>query len=90
MANMTLRSSPAKDHQNDSPLKSQGIIKDSLKERCCFTDPKIDRIHHCFPANTALKPFDPTAKSDFISKTWVAFPATPFLIGVRGGFTNDQ
>ncbi|KAM0026312.1 hypothetical protein Hdeb2414_s0020g00556811 [Helianthus debilis subsp. tardiflorus] len=78
---MKLRSSPAKDHQKDSPLKSQGIIKNSLKERCCFIDPEIDRIRHCFPANTVFKPFDPTIRSDFVSETWVAFPVTPFSIG---------
>ncbi|KAJ0520311.1 hypothetical protein HanIR_Chr10g0457971 [Helianthus annuus] len=78
---MMLRSSPAKDHQKNIPLKSQGIIKDSANERCCFTDPQVDRIRHRFPANTFFKPFDPTVLSDYISETWVAFPVTPFTIG---------
>ncbi|KAJ0466991.1 hypothetical protein HanIR_Chr14g0678291 [Helianthus annuus] len=78
---MMLRNSPTKDHQKNSPLKSQGIIKDSATERCCFTDPQVDRIRHCFPSNTSFKPFDPTVLSDYISKTWVAFPVTPFMIG---------
>ncbi|KAJ0887611.1 hypothetical protein HanRHA438_Chr09g0392881 [Helianthus annuus] len=81
MTKMMLRSSPAKDHAKDSPLKSQGIIEDSMKERCCFTDPQIDRIRHCFPASTVFKTFDPTILSDFVSETWVAFPVTPFSIG---------
>ena len=78
---MLLRNSPHKDPKKNSPLKSQGIIKDSPTERCCFTDPYIDKIRHCFPANTLFKSFDPTALSDYISETWVAFPVTPFLIG---------
>ncbi|KAM0040811.1 hypothetical protein Hdeb2414_s0012g00398521 [Helianthus debilis subsp. tardiflorus] len=78
---MMLRNPPAKDHQKNSPLKSQGIIKDSAKERCCFTDPQIDTIRYCFPANTIFKSFDPTALSDHVSETWIAFPVTPFTIG---------
>ncbi|KAF5817455.1 hypothetical protein HanXRQr2_Chr02g0053181 [Helianthus annuus] len=78
---MLLRNSLHKGSKKDSPLKSQGIIKDSPMERCCFTDIQIDKIRHCFPANVVFKPFDPTALSDFVSDTWVAFPATPFLIG---------
>ncbi|MFS7929435.1 putative dTDP-glucose 4,6-dehydratase, NAD(P)-binding domain, NAD(P)-binding domain superfamily [Helianthus anomalus] len=85
---MMLRSSPAKDHKKDSPLKSQRIIKDSMRERCCFTDPQIDRIRHCFPANTIFKAFDPTILSDFISETWVAFPVTPFTIGYSYPFPD--
>ncbi|KAJ0785724.1 hypothetical protein HanOQP8_Chr02g0046511 [Helianthus annuus] len=78
---MLLRNSPHKDPKKESPLKSQGIIKDSPVERCCFTDVHIDKIRHCFPANVVFKSFDPTALSDFVSDVWVAFPATPFLIG---------
>ncbi|KAF5796194.1 hypothetical protein HanXRQr2_Chr08g0348571 [Helianthus annuus] len=78
---MLLRNSPHKDHEKSSPLKSQGIIKDSPTERCCYTDALIDRIRHCFPADTVFKSFSSTALSDFISDTWVAFPATPFTIG---------
>ena len=78
---MLLRNSPSKDPKKNSPLKGQGIIKDSPTERCCFTDPQIDKIRHCFPANTLFKSFSPTALSDYISETWVAFPVTPFMIG---------
>ncbi|KAF5792894.1 hypothetical protein HanXRQr2_Chr09g0411141 [Helianthus annuus] len=78
---MLLRNSPHKSPKKESPLKSQGIIKDSPVERCCFTDVHIDKIRHCFPANVVFKPFDPTALSDLVSDVWVAFPATPFLIG---------
>ena len=78
---MLLRNSPHKDPKKDSPLKSQGIIKDTPTERCCFTDVHIDRIRHCFPANAVFKSFTPTALSDSVSDTWVAFPATPFTIG---------
>ncbi|KAJ0898977.1 hypothetical protein HanRHA438_Chr08g0362971 [Helianthus annuus] len=78
---MLLRNSPHKGSKKDSPLKSQGIIKDSPMERCCFTDIQIDKIRHCFPANVVFKPLDPTALSDLVSDVWVAFPATPFLIG---------
>ncbi|KAJ0437928.1 hypothetical protein HanHA300_Chr16g0607981 [Helianthus annuus] len=78
---MLLRNSPHKDHKKNSPLKGQGIIKDSPTERCCFTDAHIDRIRHCFPADAIFKSFTPTALSDFVSDTWVAFPATPFTIG---------
>ncbi|KAJ0885313.1 hypothetical protein HanPSC8_Chr10g0443891 [Helianthus annuus] len=77
---MLLWNSPHKDPEKNSPLKGQGIIKDSPTERCCFTDPQVDRIRHCFLANTIFKSFTPTALSDFISDTWVAFPVTPFLI----------
>ncbi|KAJ0533504.1 hypothetical protein HanIR_Chr09g0409111 [Helianthus annuus] len=76
-----LRKSPAKEPKRNSPLKGQGIIKDSPQERCCFTDPQIDKIRHCFPANTFFKPFSPPTLSDYISETWVAFPVTPFMIG---------
>ncbi|KAF5754839.1 hypothetical protein HanXRQr2_Chr17g0795781 [Helianthus annuus] len=78
---MLLRNSPHKDHRKSSPLKGQGIIKDSPTERCCYTDALIDRIRHCFPADTVFKSFSSTALSDFISDTWVIFPATPFTIG---------
>ncbi|KAJ0776943.1 hypothetical protein HanLR1_Chr02g0051521 [Helianthus annuus] len=78
---MMLRNSPAKDLKKNSPLKGQGIIKDSIKEHCCFSDPQINRIRYCFPADTVFKSFDPTALSDHISETWVAFPVTPFTIG---------
>ncbi|KAF5810459.1 hypothetical protein HanXRQr2_Chr04g0169661 [Helianthus annuus] len=78
---MLLRNSPHKDHKKSSPLKSQGIIKDSPTERCCFTDAHVDRIRHCFPADTIFKSFTPTALSDFISDTWAAFPVTLFTIG---------
>ncbi|KAJ0703708.1 hypothetical protein HanPI659440_Chr14g0554271 [Helianthus annuus] len=78
---MLLRNSPHKSPKKESPLKSQGIIKDSPVERCCFTDVHIDKIRHCFPASVVFKPFDPTALSDLVSDVWVAFPATPFLIG---------
>ncbi|KAF5755044.1 hypothetical protein HanXRQr2_Chr17g0798181 [Helianthus annuus] len=78
---MLLRNSPHKDSKKSSPLKSQGIIKDSPTERCCFTDAHVDRIRHCFPANVVFKSFTPTALSDFVSDVWVAFPATPFTIG---------
>ncbi|KAJ0434276.1 hypothetical protein HanIR_Chr17g0879721 [Helianthus annuus] len=78
---MLLRNSPHKDHQRNSPLKGQGIIKDSPTERCCFTDAHVDRIRHCFPADAIFKSFTSTALSDFVSDTWVAFPATPFTIG---------
>ncbi|KAJ0442840.1 hypothetical protein HanIR_Chr16g0813921 [Helianthus annuus] len=78
---MLLRNSPHKDHKKSSPLKSQGIVKDSLTERCCFTDAHVDRIRHCFPADTVFKSFTSTALSDFVSDAWVAFPATPFTIG---------
>ncbi|KAJ0570567.1 hypothetical protein HanHA300_Chr05g0179501 [Helianthus annuus] len=78
---MLLRNSPSKDPKNNSPLKGQGIIKDSPTERCCFTDSQIDKIRHCFPVNTLFKSFSPTALSDYISETWVAFPVTPFMIG---------
>ncbi|KAJ0916468.1 hypothetical protein HanPSC8_Chr06g0262041 [Helianthus annuus] len=85
---MLLRNSPHKDPKKDSPLKSQGIIKDSATERCCFTDVHIDRIRHCFPANAVFKSFTPTALSDFVSNTWVAFPATPFTIGYSYPFPS--
>ncbi|KAJ0588023.1 hypothetical protein HanIR_Chr04g0169831 [Helianthus annuus] len=78
---MLLRNSPYKDSKKSSPLKSQGIIKDSPTERCCFTDAHVDRIRHCFPANAVFKSFTSTALSDFVSDVWVAFPATPFIIG---------
>ncbi|MFS7946612.1 hypothetical protein Hanom_Chr06g00538441 [Helianthus anomalus] len=65
---MKLRSSPTKEHQKDSPLKSQGIIKDPSKELYCFTDPEIDRSCHCFPTDTIFKPFDPARERIF--RTW--------------------
>ncbi|KAJ0726446.1 hypothetical protein HanPI659440_Chr12g0470451 [Helianthus annuus] len=78
---MLLRNSPHKDHKKSSPPKSQGIIKDSPTERCCFTDAHVDRIRYCFPAGAIFKSFTSTALSDFISDTWVAFPVTLFTIG---------
>ncbi|KAJ0855943.1 hypothetical protein HanRHA438_Chr14g0678881 [Helianthus annuus] len=85
---MLLRNSPHKDSKKDSPLKSQGIIKDSPTERCCFTDAHIDKIRHCFPANVVFKSFDPSTLSDSVSNTWVAFPATPFTIGYSYPFPS--
>ncbi|KAJ0914989.1 hypothetical protein HanPSC8_Chr06g0244871 [Helianthus annuus] len=85
---MLLRNSPHKDSKKGSPLKSQGIIKDSPTERCCFSDAHVDKIRHCFPANAVFKSFDPTALSDFVSDVWVAFPATPFAIGYSYPFPD--
>ncbi|KAJ0766173.1 hypothetical protein HanPI659440_Chr08g0312451 [Helianthus annuus] len=85
---MLLRNSPHKDPKKDSPLKSQGIIKDSPMERCCFSDAHVDKIRYCFPANAVFKSFDPTALSDFVSDVWVAFPATPFAIGYSYPFPD--
>ncbi|KAJ0681429.1 hypothetical protein HanPI659440_Chr16g0635821 [Helianthus annuus] len=78
---MLLRNSPAKDLQKESPFKGKGIITDSAKERCIFTDPQIDRIRCCFLANTVFNAYDPSALSDHTSDSWVAFPVTPFAIG---------
>ncbi|KAJ0618296.1 hypothetical protein HanLR1_Chr02g0049321 [Helianthus annuus] len=83
---MLLRNSPAKDLQKESPFKSQEIITNSAKERCIFTDPQIDRIRCCFPANTVFKAYDPSALSDHTSDSWVAFPVTPFAIGYKYPF----
>ena len=88
VTNMLLRNSPHKDSKKDSPLKSQGIIKDSPTERCCFSDAHVDKIRHCFPANAVFKSFDPAALSDFVSDVWVAFPATPFAIGYSYPFPD--
>ncbi|KAJ0867053.1 hypothetical protein HanRHA438_Chr12g0558711 [Helianthus annuus] len=77
---MLLRNSPCKDPKKNNPLKGQGIIKDSPSDRCCFTDPQIDKIRRCFPAETLFKSFSPTTLSDFISETWVAFPRVLYTL----------
>ncbi|KAJ0792875.1 hypothetical protein HanOQP8_Chr01g0022901 [Helianthus annuus] len=78
---MVLRSSPAKDPKKDNPLKIQGVTKNPSLELCRFTDPEIDRIRYCFPAEAVFRSFDSSMKSDCVSDTWVSFPASPFLIG---------
>ncbi|MFS7913895.1 hypothetical protein Hanom_Chr02g00147121 [Helianthus anomalus] len=86
MSKMVLRSSPAKDPKKDTPLKSQGVTENPSLELFHFTDPEIDRICHCFPAETVFRSFDSSMKSDCVSETWVSFPATPFLIGFHYPF----
>ncbi|KAJ0547555.1 hypothetical protein HanIR_Chr08g0373491 [Helianthus annuus] len=88
MAKMTLRSSPAKDPMKESPLKSQGITKNPSLELCRFTNPEIDQIRHCFPAETVFRSFDSSMKSDCVSEAWITFPATPFLIGFTYPFPS--
>ncbi|KAJ0726238.1 hypothetical protein HanPI659440_Chr12g0468031 [Helianthus annuus] len=78
---MNRRSSPANDPKKESPLKSQGITKNPSLELCCFTDPEIDRLHHCFPEGTIFRSFDSSMKSDCVSDSWSTFPASPFQIG---------
>ncbi|KAJ0715612.1 hypothetical protein HanPI659440_Chr13g0503241 [Helianthus annuus] len=78
---MGTHSSPAKNPDHHSPLKSQGLTKNPSMELCRFTDPDIDRLCSCFPDGTIFRPFDSSTKSDPVSDVWVTFPATPFLIG---------
>ncbi|MFS7947912.1 hypothetical protein Hanom_Chr06g00553721 [Helianthus anomalus] len=81
MEKMAICSSPLKDPENDSPFRSQDLLKNPSMELCRFTDPEIDQIHHCFPEGTIFKAFDSSMKSDCKSDTWVSFPAAPFQIG---------
>ncbi|MFS7906314.1 hypothetical protein Hanom_Chr01g00057821 [Helianthus anomalus] len=81
MVKMTLRSSPAKNPDHNSPLKSQGLTQNPSMELCRFTNPDIDRLRPCFPDDTIFRPFDYSTKSDCASDRWITFPATPFLIG---------
>ncbi|MFS7937218.1 hypothetical protein Hanom_Chr05g00425031 [Helianthus anomalus] len=80
MTKMTLLSSPAKNPDHNNPLKSQGLTKNPSMELCRFTDLNIDRLRPCLPDDTIFKPFDSSTKSDYVSDTWITFPATPFLI----------
>ncbi|MFS7921469.1 hypothetical protein Hanom_Chr03g00237141 [Helianthus anomalus] len=66
MTNMTLRSSPAKNPDHHSPLKSQGLTKNPSMELCQFTDPDIDQLRPCFPDGTIFRPFDSSTKSDCV------------------------
>ncbi|KAM0008579.1 hypothetical protein Hdeb2414_s0110g00797931 [Helianthus debilis subsp. tardiflorus] len=81
MARMNTRSSPAKNPEYNSPLKSQGLTKNPSMELCRFTNPEVDQLRHCFPDGTIFRPFDSSMKSDCISNVWVTFPAAPFQIG---------
>ncbi|KAJ0785793.1 hypothetical protein HanOQP8_Chr02g0047371 [Helianthus annuus] len=78
---MSTRSSPAKNPEHNSPLKSQALTKNPSMELCRFTDPEVDHLRHCFPDVTIFRPFNSSMKSDCISDVWVTFPAAPFQIG---------
>ncbi|KAM0051596.1 hypothetical protein Hdeb2414_s0007g00238351 [Helianthus debilis subsp. tardiflorus] len=78
---MGTRSSPAKNPDHHNPLKSQGLTKNPSMVLCRFTDPDVDRLHSYFPDGTIFRPFNSSTKSDSVSDVWIAFPATPFLIG---------
>ncbi|KAJ0618271.1 hypothetical protein HanLR1_Chr02g0049001 [Helianthus annuus] len=81
MAKMGTRSSPAKNPEHNSPLKSQGLTKNPSMELCCFTDPEVDQLCRCFPDGTIFRPFDSSMRSDCVSYVWVTFLAAPFQIG---------
>ncbi|KAJ0788583.1 hypothetical protein HanPI659440_Chr05g0193401 [Helianthus annuus] len=81
MAKMTTRSSPAKNPEHNSPLKSQSLTKNPSMELCHFTDPEIDQLRHFFLDGTIFWPFDSSMKSDCQSEVWFTFPAAPFQIG---------
>ncbi|KAJ0740129.1 hypothetical protein HanOQP8_Chr06g0213421 [Helianthus annuus] len=81
MAKMATRSSRLKDPENDSPPKSQDLLKNPSMKLCRFTDPEIEQIRHCFPEGTVFRAFDSSIKSDCKSDTWVSFPDAPFQIG---------
>ncbi|KAJ0576460.1 hypothetical protein HanIR_Chr05g0224691 [Helianthus annuus] len=83
---MITQSSPAKNPENNSPPKSQGLTKNPSLELCRFTDPEIDQLRHCFPDGTIFRPFDSSMKSDCQSDTWVTFPGAPFQIGFNYPF----
>ncbi|KAF5798398.1 hypothetical protein HanXRQr2_Chr07g0292441 [Helianthus annuus] len=78
---MNTRSSPAKNLDHNSPLKSQGLSKNPSMELCRFTDPEVDQFRSCFPDGTMFRPFNSSTKSDCMSDTWITFPAIPFQIG---------
>ncbi|MFS7977076.1 hypothetical protein Hanom_Chr10g00899911 [Helianthus anomalus] len=75
---MHTRSSPKSGSKKsyDSP-KSQNLLKDPSLEICKFTDPEIQNLKSCFPLKTVFRPFDPSAPSDAILKTWIYFHAVP-------------
>ncbi|KAJ0523613.1 hypothetical protein HanIR_Chr10g0495751 [Helianthus annuus] len=78
---MVTRSSLMKDPENDSPPRSQGLLKYLSLELCRFTDPEIDQIRHCFPEGTIFRPFDSSMKCDCKFDIWVPFSAASFQIG---------
>ncbi|KAL9992275.1 hypothetical protein Hdeb2414_s0011g00362791 [Helianthus debilis subsp. tardiflorus] len=81
MKKMSTHSSPAKNPDNNSPLKSQGLTKNPSMKLCRFTDPEVDQFRSFFPDDTIFRPFDSSSKSDCVSDTWITFPAAPFQIG---------
>ncbi|KAJ0454489.1 hypothetical protein HanPSC8_Chr15g0653891 [Helianthus annuus] len=81
MAKMITRSSPVKNPENNSPTRSQALLKNPSLELCRFTDLEIDQLRHCFPEGTIFRPFDSSMKSDCKSDVWISFPAAPFQIG---------
>ncbi|KAM0043475.1 hypothetical protein Hdeb2414_s0010g00341721 [Helianthus debilis subsp. tardiflorus] len=87
MAKMNTRSSPAKNPDHNSPLKSQGVTKNPSMQLCRFTDPEVDQLRSCFHDGTIFRPFDSSTKSDCVSDTWITFPAAPFKIGFTYPFT---
>ncbi|KAJ0485524.1 hypothetical protein HanHA89_Chr14g0569291 [Helianthus annuus] len=78
---MMIRSSPSKDHERNSPPKSQNLLKEPSFELCRFTDPEIDQLHPCFPGGTIFRPFDSSLRSNCESNVWLCFPIAPFQIG---------
>ncbi|KAJ0800660.1 hypothetical protein HanPI659440_Chr03g0105981 [Helianthus annuus] len=81
MTKRVTRSYTNKDHDPDSPLESQNLLKTPSSELCRFTDPEVDQFYTLFPLGTVFHPFDSSLKSDSASSTWVCFPAAPFQIG---------
>ncbi|MFS7987087.1 hypothetical protein Hanom_Chr11g01018261 [Helianthus anomalus] len=56
MAKMSTRSSPTKNLDHNSPLKSQGLTKNPSLELCRFTDLEVDQLRSCFPDGTIFRP----------------------------------
>jgi hypothetical protein len=67
----------------------QGLLEHPDQEHCLFTDQDIKSLksRRVFPDGVVFRPFDPTVKSDFASKTWVCFPELPFTLGFNYPFS---
>ena len=74
--------------QDSSDFVDQKLL--ASDEVCSFGAIHIENLIQkgVFPSGVEIMPSDSQLQSDFISRTWVAFPEYPFTLGLKYPFTG--
>jgi hypothetical protein len=74
--------------RDDSDFVDQKLL--ASDEVCSFEATDIEDLLHkgVFPSGVEIMPPNSLLQSDFISRTWVAFPEFPFTLGLKYPFSG--